>query len=168
MIDLTEVKELDRINLILNNSTYREYLKLNVDNEQDRIFCRHDLSHFLDVARIAYIINLENGYGHPKDIIYSIALLHDIGRWKQYVENIPHNKASAELARPILIECFFHEEEIQAILSAILDHRKGSDEQNTLNYIIFKADKASRPCFNCKAINECDWSTKKKNLEIKY
>jgi HD superfamily phosphodiesterase len=165
MIDPTE---LNRINLILYNSTYRHYLKLNEANEQDRIFCCHDLPHFLDVARIAYILNLENDYGHPKDIIYAIALLHDIGRWKQYVEKIPHNIASAELARSILIECGFNHEEINDILSAILDHRKGSDEKNTLNYIIFKADKASRACFNCKAINECDWSNKKKNHGIKY
>ena len=70
--------------------------------EQDRIFCRHDTTHFLDVARIAYIENLENGLGLAKEEIYAAALLHDIGRHLQYTRGIPHEQASAMEAEGIL------------------------------------------------------------------
>lgn len=47
------------------------------------------MSHLLDVARIAYIRNLEKGYGFRKDVIYAAAVLHDIGKALQYEEKFP-------------------------------------------------------------------------------
>jgi len=185
----------DRINLILQNQDYREYLKRNEAAEVNRSFCLHGLSHFLDVARIAYIMNLEQDLGYPKDIIYAVGLLHDIGRWKQYMEGIPHAMASRELAEPVLTECGYHERERKLILDAVLNHssskegnrsfsgrgekwsfsgREGKEGfssregKSSLDGIIYKADKASRACFWCSAASECDWSEKKKNHEIKY
>lgn len=163
-----EIKNTDRFNLILQHPDYREYLKRNEAAELDRNFCHHDLAHFLDVARIAYIMNLEQNLGHQKDLIYAIALLHDIGRWKQYTESISHDKASRELAEPILIECGYLREERKLILDAILSHRSIGETKNSLNDIIYKADKASRACFHCKAASECNWSEEKRNHEIKY
>ncbi|MDF2511676.1 MAG: superfamily hydrolase [Herbinix sp.] len=163
-----ENKDLARYNLILNHPDYQEYLKKNEAAELNRSFCHHDLPHFLDVARIAYIMNLEQKLGYSKDIIYAIALLHDIGRWKQYTQNIPHDAASVELADPILIECNYQEEERKLILDAILSHRSLGVDENGLKEIIYKADKASRACFHCKASPDCNWSQEKKNLEIKY
>ena len=46
--------------------------------EKERIFCRHGMEHLLDVARIAYITNLEEGLGIEKDVIYAAGLLHDV------------------------------------------------------------------------------------------
>ena len=46
------------------------------------------------------------------------------------------------------------------------NHRKESD--NKLEEIIYKADKLSRQCFNCKAEKECYWSSEKKNFKITY
>ena len=37
-----------------------------------------------------------------------------------------------------------------------------------LEEIIYKADKLSRQCFNCKAEKECYWSSEKKNFKITY
>ena len=51
------------------------------------------MSHLLDVARIAYIRNLEKGYGFRKDVIYAAAVLHDIGKALQYEEKVPHEIA---------------------------------------------------------------------------
>ena len=48
--------------------------------EVDRVFCRHGLPHLLDVARIAWILNLERGCGLRRDVVYAAALLHDIGK----------------------------------------------------------------------------------------
>ena len=48
--------------------------------EHDREFCCHQITHLLDVARIAYIKNLEAGLGIDKELIYTAAILHDIGK----------------------------------------------------------------------------------------
>ncbi len=158
----------DRINSILYNQKYISYINKNEKCEKDRIFCHHDLSHFFDVARIAYILNLENNLNFSKDIIYAAALLHDIGRWKQYEEGISHDAASAELAIDILKESGYSSHEINEIVAAISHHRKDSEDKNSLSYIIYFSDKASRSCFSCKAARECNWSEEKKNNIIKY
>ena len=40
-----------------------------MEKEKSRIFCKHDLQHSLDVARIAYILNLEADLKIEKEII---------------------------------------------------------------------------------------------------
>ena len=50
---------LEKVNAILNNRTYKEYLNKLAQLEKDRIFCNHNMEHFLDMARIAYIMVLE-------------------------------------------------------------------------------------------------------------
>lgn len=158
----------DRYNRILYNEKYKKYVEKNEEWERNRKFCRHDIRHFLDVARIAYIINLELNLRLSKDIIYAAALLHDIGRWKQYKEGIPHEKASAELAEQILIDCGYESSEINSILSAIENHRKDSIRENSLEGLLYRSDKLSRSCYSCKVLEECNWSMEKKNLAIRY
>ncbi|MBM7871796.1 uncharacterized protein JOC70_003308 [Clostridium pascui] len=158
----------DKINAILQNENYKIYLAKNEEKEKTREFCHHDLQHFLDVARIAYIINLEKSINIHKDTIYATALLHDIGRWMQYEKGIPHDEASAELAADILKACGFNENEIREIIAAILMHRKAPADEKSLGYLIYRSDKLSRGCFNCKAILDCNWSEEKKNHNIKY
>ena len=85
---------MERINKILNNSKYKDYLNRNSFCEKDRVFCKHNLEHFLDVSRIAYIMVLEGNMNISKEIIYAIGLLHDIGRWVEYEGGEKHNKAS--------------------------------------------------------------------------
>lgn len=163
-----EINVADKINAILQNEDYKIYLAKNEENEKTREFCHHDLQHFLDVARIAYIINLEKKLDINKDIIYATALLHDIGRWMQYEKGIPHDEAGAGLASDILNVCGFNEIEIKEIITAILMHRRISTDEKSLSHLIYRSDKLSRGCFNCKAILECNWSEEKKNHNIKY
>ena len=160
---------MNRIDRILQNHTYQDYLDLNAAAEADRRFCRHNMAHFLDVARIARIINLEEQLGVETEYIYAAALLHDIGRHVQYADGTPHEKASAALAPAILAECGFAEAEICLIIEAILAHRdvSAAGERN-LRGLLYRADKASRACFDCPAAEECDWSEGKKNLTIRY
>ncbi len=159
----------ERINNILNHDLYREYLEKNKAAEIERRFCRHDMSHFLDVARLAMIFNLQEKLGIPEEIIYAAALLHDIGRWKQYEDGTPHEEASAVLAPGILSDCGFSEREISQILSAVLHHRKESvKEEASLDGIFYRADKMSRSCFACEAEGECNWKGDKKNMDLKY
>lgn len=159
---------MNKLNAILNNHKFKECIIKNQECEKDRMFCKHNLEHFMDVARIAYIMVLENNIKIEKEIIYSTALLHDIGRWMQYINDIPHEKASYELADTILSECNYMQEEKAIILDAILNHRNKNNEMGTFNQIFYLSDKISRNCFNCKVQNECKWSKEKKNLKIVY
>lgn len=145
---------MDRINLILEDKEFLSYLKRNKELEVDRVFCRHDITHFLDVCRVAMIINLEENLAIDKEIIYASGLLHDIGRWMEYERGKDHALASSELAEPILRRCKFVDDEISEIILAIVSHRD-KEHKSDLSRIIYKADKISRPCFDCNAKAEC-------------
>jgi uncharacterized protein len=136
--------------------------------ESDRMYCKHGLIHQLDVGRIAYIISLEKGLGIKKDIIYAIALLHDIGKYLQYEKQLPHNETSATMARPILKDCGYNEDEIDQIVQAIYHHRKKSMSKCQLDEIIYQADKLSRNCFTCNEKESCNWTDDKKNKGITW
>ena len=84
---------MERVNKICGHPVWKWHMERLAEYEKDRIFCRHGIEHLLDVARIAYIENLEKNSGISKEIIYGAALLHDIGRYLQYTEGIPHEKA---------------------------------------------------------------------------
>lgn len=158
---------MDRINRICNHPRYRKNLDAIRRLEQDRIFCRHDPSHFLDVARLAYIEVLERGLSIPREELYAAALLHDIGRHLQYMDGIPHEIASAAESEEMLRECGFSDEERAHILSAIRLHRtKEARKDDGLAGLIYRADKASRMCLFCEARKQCDWSEEKKNLVL--
>ncbi|EET58555.1 HDIG domain protein [Marvinbryantia formatexigens DSM 14469] len=158
---------MERVNAILKNETYQSYLREIAVCEETRIFCRHNMGHFLDVARIAQLLNLEEAVGVPKELIYAAALLHDIGRHLQYREKIPHEQASAHLAPEILRESGFSETETEEILEAIRRHRDASVRgEKNLAGLIYRADKLSRSCFACPAEPQCDWKEEKKNRRI--
>ncbi len=160
---------MERVNRILENKKYRDYLQKNKAAEEGRIFCCHNMEHFLDVARIAYILCLEEKLAVSKEKIYAAALLHDIGRHVQYMDGTPHEKASALLAEDILRECDFVKSERNEILQAIREHRNAEIvTDNGLAGLLYKADKASRACFSCKAEHLCNWRAEKKNLQVKY
>lgn len=157
---------MERFNLLIQDEVYESYVKKNEDSERDRIFCKHDRQHFLDVARICYILALEEGYPVSKEIIYTCAFLHDIGKWQQYTLKIPHEEASYKLARPLLDLYGFNEIEQEEILLGILGHRKGAEDG--LGKLMYQSDKLSRRCHSCKAQKECDWSFQVRNMGITY
>lgn len=160
---------MDRIDQILNHNLFLFHLKANEAAEAQRCFCRHNMVHFLDVARIGMILNLEEEIGVEREMVYAAALLHDLGKHIQYEDGTPHEFASAEIAPEILKACGFDDEETGVIVSAILGHRDGSAErERSLRGILYRADKAARACFACKARTECNWKEEKKNLHIKY
>ncbi len=160
---------MDRINQIFNHPKFQEYVFENGRSEWKRELCRHNLSHFLDVARISYILNAEEGYGFSKDILYGAALLHDIGRHVQYREHRPHAEVSAELAPEILSDCGYSAEESAMIVSAIATHSdKSLVGERTLNGLLARADQMSRACWGCTASEKCDWSEERKNARIEW
>ena len=160
---------MERINKILRHELFQRYMEKNRRAEENRRFCRHDMGHFLDVARLAMIFNLQQGLAIPEELIYGAALLHDIGRWRQYEDGMPHEKASALLAPEILSDCGFTQQEAEQILSAISSHRdERIKDERTLNGILYRADKMSRSCFCCEMEKECDWKGSRKNLVLQY
>lgn len=160
---------MERVNKIIMDKQWQEYLGRIAQCETDRIFCRHNMVHFLDVARLAWIFNLEEELGIAKAQIYAAALLHDIGRFVQYQDGTPHPQASAALAPEILRRCGFLEKELAEITEAIRQHGNAEiKEEKSLRGLIYRADKASRACYACKVQDECDWGSRKKNLELWY
>ena len=112
-----------RVNRIWEHPLYREaYVRIQ-ELEQDREFCGHSAEHFLAVARLMRIYDLQEDTGLSKESIYAAALLHDIGRHLQYLEGTPHQEASAALAAEILPACGFQKLETKEILEAIRAHR---------------------------------------------
>ncbi len=157
---------LELTNKILKNETYRKELDNLRKFEKERIFCVHDIKHFLDVARITMIICKEEGIDVMPDLIYSAALLHDIGRSREYTENIPHQLASKETAEKILNETGCCDDMKIRILNLILNHRNQKNEKGSLENIFYIADKKSRFCFACESRDVCNWQEDKKNMNI--
>ena len=50
---------MERVNQILQHTLYQSCRRQIDEKEKDRIFCGHDMGHLLDVARLAWIFNLE-------------------------------------------------------------------------------------------------------------
>lgn len=167
---------MERIERIRNHPLYMSNQQRIDDMEVNRIFCCHGVNHSLDVARILYILTLEQGFSFDKDIIYATALLHDIGRGLQYEENVSHHEMGARLAEEILADCDYNEDEIAMITEAIAGHHTGKahseksvdSSDNSFTDLFYQADKLSRNCFDCKASEECYWAQEKRNLQIRY
>ena len=159
---------MERADRIRRHPKWREYMEQIRALERDRVFCGHGAAHCLDVARLAYIEDLERNLNIPVELIYAAALLHDIGRPLEYQRGIPHHQASAAAAEPILRDCGFSGEEQETILAAVLRHRtEGTALEDNLAGLLYRADKASRDCLLCPAADACRWSPEKKNLTLK-
>lgn len=159
---------LKRVELILNDRLYQEYLAKNARYEAERRYCRHDFQHMLDVARITYILFLEAGEmgrlvevcGLPdndviKEVVYAAGLVHDIARWRQYETGEDHGEAGAKMAGPLLTRAGFAPGEIAAIVAAVREHRSGAVKSTLLGERLCRADDLSRPCFQCRVKEEC-------------
>lgn len=159
-----------RYHKILKHKLFIDSVRDIEKKESSRIFCRHGMEHLFDVARIAYIMALEEGCSISKDIIYATCLLHDIGRGEEYEIGVSHNLAGAKIAAVILKDCDYDEKEIAEMTKAIKTH--GHDGYPTdatdLQRLLCTADKLSRLCFNCAAYDECNWAAAKRNETLEY
>lgn len=147
---------MNRVRAILDDSEYEHYLKLIDQAEAERVYCRHDYHHALSVARLAYLLALEEKLELPyelKPLIYAAGLLHDIGRWVEYVEGEDHCAAGARLAKPLLLRVGFNQGETRQILAGIREHRKPAG--STLGRLLAEADDLCRDCYRCSASADC-------------
>ena len=169
---------MERIDRILQHKRFQECRQQITQAEVHRIYCKHGLEHSMDVARIAYILSLENneeGQVLEKEIIYAMALLHDLGRSMEYWNGQSHHEAGVEIAGEILRDCGFTETEIAWITGAIAAHKYAEietvpEEQGSIGdryrNILYRADKLSRNCFDCPAADTCYWPMEKRNHGI--
>lgn len=149
---------MERVNRILFDKNYRFCLMKNKTLEESRVFCRHDAEHSLTVARLTYLLLLEDGCRLiSKGAAYGAGLLHDLGRWKEYAEGGDHALHSAALAGPILERAGFDISERELIIKAITHHRREipGEHRSPLSAALYRADGLARPCFDCASRNEC-------------
>lgn len=154
------------VNKVLHNELYQKTMREISELEKDRIFCKHDIEHLLNAARIMIIEVLEKNININREIIYITALLHDIGRAEEYVNNEPHSIAGIRVANEILYQCGVSYENKNMILTAISSHNN-HEKTNELGKILKTADKLSRNCYLCSAYSQCKWSDEKKNKNIR-
>ncbi len=164
---------MERIQRILSHPQYKQWLAAGEQKEQDRIFCRHDMIHCLDVARIAYILWLEQqGDSGMKPLFYAAALLHDVGKWQNTQDaSLGHGAISAAFAKELLPQWGFSEEEQDIIIAAILFHSGteclqeiAAKKEKSFSDVFYLADKLSRPCWACNAKGQCYWTVKNEGL----
>lgn len=155
---------------LLDNQEYRQRLSRLGKLEEERVYCGHDMRHFMDVARLAQLRNLTENLQQDKEMIYLYALLHDMGRVAEYEQGISHAQASADYAGEILMHIGYPSDKTEVIRNAIRGHRgtKSGPAQTERREEAFAtlmkwADKASRMCFLCDAQATCKWSEDKKN-----
>jgi uncharacterized domain HDIG len=164
---------MDRVNSILFHPKYQQYYQGIQSLEADRKFCGHTMEHFLAVARLSFIMVIKADLDIDKEVVYATALLHDIGRYLEYTQDIPHHEGSVMIARELLPECGFDDGEMKVIVRAIEGHRmsleegrQGISEKDDFVAIFHKADKLSRNCFDCSVADECNWPEERKNQRI--
>lgn len=152
---------------LLAHPDYQRAIRAIAEREQDRRFCRHGLDHVTDVARLLWILVLENGRSFDKDTVLFTAMLHDIGR---SVDNDNHAAESVRIARTLLAELGVPPAQSTQILSAIASHRDKNatidPQQASLGQLLALADKKSRPCYRCPAAADCYWPETLKNKTI--
>ncbi len=152
---------------VCSHPLFRECYARIEESEKNREFCRHQMPHLLDVARIAYILVLERGLPFRKEVVYAAALLHDIGKAAQYEDGEPHEVAGARIARKILLDVEgFDAREKTMIVAAVAQHRYWSDDSTPLGRLLYEADKTSRICFVCDAQDECDWPDGRRGVGV--
>ena len=150
---------MERINLLLTSSLYRDYVGMVEEKEKDRVFCKHGFSHSLDVARLCWIFLLENGHAYARDVVYAAALLHDLGRCQEDNTAVTacHAVRGARLAGPLLAAAGYSLPERGLVTDAIAEHRNKEDEafSSPLGQFLSRADKYSRLCGDCPAAAAC-------------
>ncbi len=149
---------MERLQTILKSPIYLDHISKIEEREQERLFCKHDLLHCLEVARLLWIFSLEESLDYAKDLVYAAAFLHDIGQWMEYDDGKRcHAYCSAQLSEPLLTEAGYSSREKELIKDAIREHRKGEMGPffSTLGNFLRKADKYSRLCFKCDSRQLC-------------
>lgn len=161
------MESMKEVDCLLQNPVFREKMQQLEQLEQNREYCRHGWEHCMDVARGIALINQERNLRFRKELLYALALVHDLGRVEEYLKGIPHEQAGGPLAGELLKQCGFTKEEVSMAVEAVSHHRGNEESQSVLTKLLKEADKKTRLCFLCKASDTCKWSDEKKNMTIR-
>ena len=162
---------MDTVTRLIQHPLYKEKYDALQVYEKERLYCRHDMRHFMRVAQIADQIARENRLSFSTEEITLAALLHDIGRTMQYQHKISHAEASASFAREILLSLGYDDKKTEEIRKAIRTHSNRTDvkkrfarrgELQSLDELLSFADQFSRECFSCEVKDSCKWKTEEK------
>ncbi len=152
---------MNRLENILHNSVYWDYLHKNQEKEIERIYCKHNWEHLALTAQLTQKLLREKQQTLAPDplvnleIVGASGILHDIGRWIQYETGEDHAQAGSRLARPLLEQAGYSKTEINLICQAVEEHNKGQEAQSLLGKALCLADDLSRPCAVCQARAGC-------------
>lgn len=160
-----DLVEMQKVQQIISDPRFEEEYRKTAEYEKERIYCGHDQEHLERTAEIGYSIIQKKQLPISKSVMYAAAYLHDIGRARQYEGGRKHAESGAEIAAEILKDCGYSEGEIAAITDAIRKHEQFQEEEDSLAWVLYRADKASRPCYDCAAFDSCKWSEELKNKE---
>lgn len=161
----------EQIDRLLQHPKYRARLELLQEMEQNRIYCGHNLEHFMKVGCIAEQVVVKNELPFSEDVIFGAALLHDVGRVEQYRQGISHEKASVAFAREILFSLNWDVSDIEMVCEAIGSHSHrqcAADRWEkmsalvSLAEVISFADQFSRTCYRCHVADTCKWKEEEK------
>lgn len=153
---------MERLNRIIKSAEFEEIIEGIAHYEQKREFCSHTMEHFFAVARICYILVLEEytlsglfEKGLSKELIYTAGILHDIGRLEEYKTGVDHAAVGAKTAQKFLEKNGYSETEIELVTAAVSEHRELPNKPTYLGGKLFEADKMSRSCYSCAAAEKC-------------
>lgn len=101
----------------------------------------HTYDHSLRVLRIAFRIGHEEGA--DLRVLSAAALLHDIGRVRERETGTSHAVLSGQMARPVLEEAGYADDEVSLVVDAIRTHRfsEGLTPNTLEGKILSDADK---------------------------
>lgn len=147
--------------------SYRQALTALERREADRIYCKHDLDHFLDVARITLLLCQAHNIEADRDSVYLAALMHDLGRLDR--DEADHNVAGSVLAAQWLDAIGFPKDRQEVVLTLIEEHGwPGKKAPANLSEAFSLADSYSRACYYCPAADSCFWPPERKNTHPIY
>ena len=167
------------IEKILSDERYIDKLNT-IDNiESNRCYCKHNITHSREVARILSDLSKERELDNYDELSMIMGYLHDIGRADDY-EGM-HNECSSEFARVLLEEYGLDEDSINLICYAIDNHsgRMPIDDiykciqentvedriEDTWAKLLRIADQLSRDCYKCEVASTCRWLPEERTIE---
>lgn len=159
---------MERVGAVLRDPLLNEVIAKLSGLEAEREFCRHTWDHLWSVARICYILLLESGsqelvqsrlgvttLATAREVVYAAGLLHDLGREHTYVHGGDHAAVGAGMAEAVLLQAGYSQQERQLICRAIAEHRSLPANPSLLSFVLYQADKLSRPCRECSVRQHC-------------
>lgn len=167
------------VDIIISDTRYLDKLEIINDIEKDRIYCKHDKAHAIEVCKILTILSSRRELDNYKELSILMAYFHDVGRAFKY--DGAHDKCSSDFTRLLLAEYGYKKEDIELICYAISNHSGRMYISDIYNYIdnnlmedntkdtwaklLRIADQLSRNCYECDANDLCKWLTEEKTNE---